>query len=148
MLILLCVSFAQVVWWTLDQAFYSSDQRTRLVAHWEDDKRAADRLLARGSKADVVEHIFPHLEVQDRATTIRPEALYGLDLERYHRLRRYGWEGTFFMVVLVVAMTIVIRALREEARLRKRQQNFLSIVSHEFKSPLASLQLSAESRWS
>ena len=144
MLILLGVSFAQVIWWTLDQAFYSSGLRSRLVAHWEYDRRAADRLLARGSTAEIVEHIFPHLEVRGDSATIRAESLQELDSERYHRLRRYGWEGTFFMVVLAVAMTIVIRAIREEARLRKRQQNFLSTVSHEFKSPLASLQLSAE----
>jgi signal transduction histidine kinase len=38
----------------------------------------------------------------------------------------------------------VWRALREEARLRQRQQNFVAAVSHELKSPLASLQLSVE----
>jgi signal transduction histidine kinase len=34
--------------------------------------------------------------------------------------------------------------LRHDAELRRRQQNFLAAVSHEFKSPLASIQLAAE----
>jgi signal transduction histidine kinase len=39
---------------------------------------------------------------------------------------------------------VLWKALYEESLLRKRQQNFVATVSHEFKSPLASLQLTAE----
>lgn len=73
-----------------------------------------------------------------------PEALQQLDRDRFHRLNRYGWEGAFFLVVLIGAMAVVLKALREEAELRRRQEQFLAAVSHEFKSPLASLRLSIE----
>jgi signal transduction histidine kinase len=39
---------------------------------------------------------------------------------------------------------VIFRALRAEARVRQEQDNFLALVSHQFKTPLASLQLSLE----
>ena len=60
------------------------------------------------------------------------------------RINRVLWEGGFFLVVLIGGMAVLTRTLRHDAELRKRQQNFLAAVSHEFKSPLASIQLAAE----
>ena len=60
------------------------------------------------------------------------------------RVNRLLWEGGFFLVVLIGGMTVLTRTLRHDAELRRRQQNFLAAVSHEFKSPLASIQLAAE----
>jgi signal transduction histidine kinase len=60
------------------------------------------------------------------------------------RVNRYLWEGAFFLAVLIGGMAVLTRTLRHDAELRRRQQNFLAAVSHEFKSPLASMQLAAE----
>ena len=60
------------------------------------------------------------------------------------RTNRYLWEGSFFLIVLIAGMAVLTRTLRHERELRRRQQNFLAAVSHEFKSPLASMQLAAE----
>jgi two-component system sensor histidine kinase SenX3 len=60
------------------------------------------------------------------------------------RINRVLWEGGFFLVVLFGGMAVLTRTLRHDAELRRRQQNFLAAVSHEFKSPLASIQLAAE----
>ena len=60
------------------------------------------------------------------------------------RVNRVLWEGGFFLVVLFGGMAVLTRAIRHDAELRRRQQNFLAAVSHEFKSPLASIQLAAE----
>jgi two-component system sensor histidine kinase KdpD len=60
------------------------------------------------------------------------------------RVNRLLWEGGFFLVVLIGGMTVLTRTLRHDAELRRRQQNFLAAVSHEFKSPLASIQLAAD----
>ncbi|HET7608407.1 MAG TPA: HAMP domain-containing sensor histidine kinase [Gammaproteobacteria bacterium] len=60
------------------------------------------------------------------------------------RVNRVLWEGGFFLVVLIGGMAVLTRTLRHDAELRRRQQNFLAAVSHEFKSPLASIQLAAE----
>ena len=60
------------------------------------------------------------------------------------RINRILWEGGFFLFVLIGGMAVLTRTLRHDAELRRRQQNFLAAVSHEFKSPLASIQLAAE----
>lgn len=60
------------------------------------------------------------------------------------RLNRYLWEGAFFLAVLVAGIIALLRALRGEAELRRRQENFVAAVSHEFKTPMASMRLSAE----
>lgn len=71
-------------------------------------------------------------------------AVADLEAESEGRANRYIWEGAFFLLVLVGGMAVLTRTLRHETELRRRQQNFLAAVSHEFKSPLASMQLAAE----
>lgn len=78
------------------------------------------------------------------ASGTTPEQIAALASERAQRLNRYAWEGAFFLAVLIAAMAVVLKALREESELRRRQEQFLAAVSHEFKSPLASLRLSVE----
>lgn len=73
-----------------------------------------------------------------------PEALAEIESASEGRANRYIWEGAFFLAVLFGGMAVLTRALRHDAELRRRQQNFLAAVSHEFKSPLASMQLAAE----
>jgi len=41
-------------------------------------------------------------------------------------------------------MAVLVRTLRRELELRRRQENFLAAVSHEFRSPLASMRLGVE----
>jgi len=60
------------------------------------------------------------------------------------RINRYVWEGAFFLVVLSIGLVVIWRAVREDFELRKRQQNFISAVSHELRSPLSSIRLAAE----
>ena len=60
------------------------------------------------------------------------------------RVNRVLWEGGVVLVVLIGGMAVLTRTLRHDAELRRRQHNFLAAVSHEFKSPLASIQLAAE----
>jgi signal transduction histidine kinase len=114
-LVLLAVCTAQLAYWMIDEARYTADVRARL--------RTAYEAVAK---------------------PVAPELVAQLDAERFHRLNRYAWEGAFFLGVLIAAMAVVYQALRDEAELRRRQENFLAAVSHELKSPLASLQLSVE----
>lgn len=73
-----------------------------------------------------------------------PDALAAIEAASEGRANRYIWEGGFFLAVLIGGMAVLTRTLRHDAELRRRQQNFLAAVSHEFKSPLASMQLAAE----
>jgi two-component system phosphate regulon sensor histidine kinase PhoR len=53
-------------------------------------------------------------------------------------------EGVFFAVMLFVLIGLLWRTLRREAELERQHRNFLSAITHELKSPLASMRLSLE----
>ena len=53
-------------------------------------------------------------------------------------------EGTFFALMLFVLVALLWRTLRREVALEHQHRNFLSAVTHELKSPLASMRLSLE----
>jgi two-component system sensor histidine kinase SenX3 len=143
-LALLLFSTAQVLWGVYDQSRLAS-QEARGVAHlYATEARLARELLAEGRSWESVSPGLPHLELVDGNVRITQAALAAMAEARRSRLTRYGWEGTFFLVVLVACMAVVWRTLREEADLSRRQQNFIAAVSHEFKSPIASLQLSLD----
>jgi two-component system sensor histidine kinase SenX3 len=59
-------------------------------------------------------------------------------------MTQYTWESGFFLIVLAGCIGVLWRGLREEREVRRQQDNFLALVSHQFKTPLASLRLSAE----
>lgn len=145
-LVLLGTCFAQAAYWIVDQVLHTADVRQRLEAHHVADAEAARRLLAGGAELDGVRALFPHLVLSEGPAGARvgQEYVEALARERSRRLNRYGWEGAFFLVVLLGSMAVIAHALRQSAELVRRQQNFLAAVSHEFKSPLASLRLAAE----
>ena len=144
-LALLIVSGAQVVWWFLDQGIKTGEVRQRWSEHYQTDLEAAAQLAERGAGKAEIEQLFPHVEIAaDGVPLLRDDAVQAMDRERRRWLVQYGWEGGFFLVVLIASMAVVWRAVHQHTLLRKRQQNFIAAVSHELKSPLASLQLSAE----
>ena len=113
-IVLLLACSAQLAYWMADESHYTAAVR--------DELRAA----------------------MEKQPGTSPAALAQLDADRFHRMNRYAWEGGFFLVVLIGAMGVVYAALREENALRRQQEDFLASASHELKSPLASLRLSAE----
>lgn len=145
-LVLLIVSSAQVAWWIVDQFAYTAEVRARLHANYAADAQAAQAQLRSGRPWSEVRRLYPHLDVGPDSATVHvaPAVLADLDHERFHRLNRYAWEGAFFLAVLFGAMAVVYRTLHEEALLRRRQEAFLAAASHELRSPLASMRLSAE----
>jgi signal transduction histidine kinase len=50
-------------------------------------------------------------------------------------------EGAVFLALLAWGLTVTSRAFRKEMFLAKQQKNFLLSITHEFKSPLASIKL-------
>jgi signal transduction histidine kinase len=59
--------------------------------------------------------------------------------------RMLMFEGGFLAVLLLTSVWLVARALRHERRLNQRQRNFLSAVTHELRSPIASARLCIDS---
>ena len=143
-LALLAVSTAQVAWWVADQRILARLERDRVTALYEADALAVTAAFAQATAQ--LPELLPHLEIDPElgAATVRAESLAALAADADSRINRYTWEGGFFLLVLLGGMTVLTRTIRYDAKLRKRQQNFLAAVSHELKSPLASIRLAAE----
>lgn len=143
-LVLFLVAVGQVTWWILDQVTFTEQVQRDTIARYEEDVDAANALLAQGMPAARVRELLPKVVVEGGAARLDSALVADAMNQRRRRLNRYGWEGTFFLVVLIAGMAILARAIVQERTLRQRQRNFVAAVSHEFKSPLASLQLAAE----
>jgi signal transduction histidine kinase len=127
-LLFLCV--LQAAWWISDNVRLTRDIETV-------------QAVARASAAAAAER-GPGVAEADLAYTSLATIEADLAKLSEGRVKQYLWEGAFFLVVLIGGMAVLTRTLRHDAELRRRQQNFLAAVSHEFKSPLASMQLAAE----
>jgi signal transduction histidine kinase len=76
--------------------------------------------------------------------TINPATVEKVLQGRRHRTRMFVSEGSFFLLLILLGALSIHRALRQSAQLERQQQNFLAAVTHELKSPLASIRLFSE----
>lgn len=122
---LLLICAGQAAYWVVDNLIYTQAVEERLSALYAtlDDSTLQEVLPGQLSAATAIG------EVAELSAA---------------RTNRYLWEGAFFLIVLSASIFVLVRAIRHESELRRRQQNFLAAVSHELKSPLAGIQLSAE----
>jgi len=142
-LALLTISIVQVGYWMYDHVSNALDVEQRFAAEYRHDADAVTALYSNGTPSEIA-NLLPHVALTEPRATVRPEALQLLADERSARINRFLWEGGFFLAVLLGGMAVLTRTIRHDAELRRRQQNFLAAVSHEFKSPLASIQLASE----
>jgi two-component system, OmpR family, phosphate regulon sensor histidine kinase PhoR len=79
-------------------------------------------------------------------TTIQPSAAVWDALLDSHRRRvlMVVSEGSFFVLLLFVMIFLLWRTVRREVVLERQHRNFLSAITHELKSPLASMRLALE----
>jgi len=142
-LALLLISTVQVGWWMYDHVSKARDVERRFAADYQREADAVTAFFSGASAEQIAEHL-PAVALTGHGANVRPEALAALADERSGRITRFLWEGGFFLAVLLGGMAVLTRTIRHDAELRRRQQNFLAAVSHEFKSPLASIQLASE----
>ena len=83
-------------------------------------------------------YIKKNLEFQEFAKRFRPD-LFKSDINWVILI-----EGCFLMLVILGGVYLIFVFWNKQARLNKMQSNFVSSVSHELKSPLASIQLYLE----
>ncbi len=70
-----------------------------------------------------------------------PELVKQIHEEQFARQIMLGSEGVFFFVLILFGAWIIYRALVRSEELKFHQQNFLMAVTHELKTPLASVQI-------
>ena len=140
---LLLISTVQVGYWIYDHVDRERAVERRFAALYQHEADAATTFYSGGTPREIAE-LLPHVALTGPRATVRPEALTELSDVRASRINRFMWEGGFFLAVLLGGIMVLTRTIRHDAELRRRQQNFLAAVSHEFKSPLASIQLASE----
>jgi signal transduction histidine kinase len=143
-LALVVVAAVQVGWWLFDQRSYAIEKVRDARALYSQQILAAQVLLDSGASEEQVRTLLPGIVVNAKRAELAPEVDKMLLNEERKRINQYAWEGGFFMLALALCNGVIFRALRAEARVRQEQDSFLALVSHQFKTPLASLQLSLE----
>lgn len=142
-LLLLGLSFAQVAWWMGENTVYSHRTEAQLIGIFQKSAEVVNASAeGRLSAVSLPEHLV--FNTATNSVEVNPNAVAKIKNEYGKRIKRYYWEGGFFLFVLVACMSFLTAAIRQDAALRRRQSNFLASVSHEFKSPLASIQLAAD----
>ncbi len=137
-------SVAQIVWWFVDQRTYAEANSHQVRTLYNYDLAAAQRLVSLGVSPEELTSLFPHAEAAGGDVRLKPEALAELNEAQYRHVNQYAWESGFFLLVQALAIAVLWRGLSGEKAIRKKQDNFLAMVSHQFKTPIASLQLSLE----
>jgi signal transduction histidine kinase len=144
-LALVLVSAVEVGWWLLDQHRFAVDKVREMHEVYAEQVVAAQALLDAGTPATRVHALLPDVVVwKNQLATLSPDVDRQLIAEEQRHIAQYAWEGSFFIIALAACIAVIARALRAEARVIQEQESFLALVSHQFKTPLASLQLSLE----
>jgi signal transduction histidine kinase len=143
-LALVVVAAVQVGWWLFDQRSYAMEKVRAERTLYTGQVDAAQTMLDSGIAAERVRRILPEIAVNGSRASLSPAVEEMLLSEAHRRINQYAWEGGFFLLALGVCIGVIARALRAEAKVIQEQDNFLALVSHQFKTPLASLQLSLE----
>lgn len=143
-IVMLIVSVVQLGWWCYDQYAHTAEQQRAFLALYQQQVEGARAMLAAGVPAERVGESFRGVDLSSGEPRIAPAAIEALARDRWHQLNQYMWESAFFFVVLCAGIAVIWRALAEETRVVREQDSFLALVSHQFKTPLASLQLSLE----
>jgi signal transduction histidine kinase len=143
-LAMVLVAAVQAGYWLYDQRSSAIEKVRDVRTLYTQEIIAAQALLDSGTSPDQVRTIMPGIVVNEKHASLSPEVDDMLMSEERRRINQYAWEGGFFLLALAVCNGVIFRALRAEARVRQEQDNFLALVSHQFKTPLASLQLSLE----
>lgn len=145
-IVMLAMSVIQLGWWCYDQYSDSSVKQRAFLRLYAQQSAAAEQMLQSGAPVARVARLFPDLDLDAEGTgaSLSPSVREELAADRWHRINRYMWESSFFLIVLVAGIAVIWRALAAEKRVVQEQDSFLALVSHQFKTPLASLQLSLE----
>jgi len=143
-LALVLIATVQVGYWLFDLSNRTMERVRTEHTLYSQQAAAAQAMLDSGIPAERIRQILPGVAVTGSRATVSPEVeQLGLS-EARRRINQYAWEGAFFLLALGVCIFVIARALRAEAKVMQEQDNFLALVSHQFKTPLASLQLSLE----
>jgi signal transduction histidine kinase len=147
--VIIAFVIAQVVWWIIFQERYVSKVKETTLQTWQKDADLANYMLAFSSSTNLTETLqseYPHLIYDDETKTfsLNQEMVRNFERQQDGYIRMFAFEGPFFVLVVLAGLAVIARSLRTERELKKRQQNFLAAITHEFKTPMSTLRLLIE----
>jgi signal transduction histidine kinase len=148
-IVIIAFVIAQVVWWIVFTERYVSNYRDATLQQWQRDAQLANALLQVSPSSTLFETVqaqYPHLLFDETTNTfeVNKEVVQTFTSEQNGYVRMFSFEGPFFVAVILTGLFIIGRSLRTERELKRRQQNFLSAITHEFKTPMSTLRLLIE----
>lgn len=139
---------AQVGWWLVFQERYMSEVTAERLQAWRHDALTATTALrASGGDPELREELsrrYPHLLANGDDFTVDPAARSEFLRTQRGYMRMFAFEVPFFALVILLSLVFIAASLRSERELKRRQQNFMSAVTHEFKTPISTLRLLIE----
>ncbi len=139
---------AQVLWWIIFQARLINSNTEETLSHWQRDASTANSLLllAPGNENLIrqLQESYPQLLFDNQQFVVDNRAVIELEQQQRGYIRMFAFEGPFFVLVVLFGLYIIALSLRTERELKRRQQNFLSAISHEFRTPIGTLRLLIE----
>lgn len=158
---------AELGWWIVFNMQSTHERQAASLAAVEHERRTAADLIAlvaqhEGARpqlpATLISTYFPDLQwhqgpfVHEALNSLYPN--YGVFVqpsrlseiyENHDRhVRMFRWEGGTFIAFLLLGIVLIFRTMEREVSLTRQQGNFVAAVTHELKSPLASLRLYTE----
>jgi len=83
--------------------------------------------------------------IESAGVALSPEQADALRDAARHSMRMFLFEGLFLGLMLLAGVYLVMRSMQRELAVHRQQRNFLSAVTHELRSPIASARLYLES---
>lgn len=141
---------AQTTWWIIFQRNTVQQNIEYAETAWLQEAALVQQLWAatapekREALRLDLRRAFPHLEVEGERVYVNPERLQAYRTEQMRHLRMLAYEGPVFLLVMLLGLYIIGRSLQSEQEFKRRQQNFLMAASHEFRTPISTLRLLAQ----
>lgn len=140
----------QLIWWYIFLSHQQQDSFVRTRHSWQREQSALQKaysVAVPSSRSQLVELCrkeHPHLTCKGPLFTVRSEALSKLANQQRRYRRMFLFEGLFFLMVVFLGHMVIWQGVRAERELKERQQNFLSAVSHEIRTPISTMRLILE----
>src|SRR5690625_5102346 len=138
------VVLAQLGWWLYFHNSYVARMTRDVTERQQRDAELASALLEAGASPAFVGTAFPEVIITDGSAVTDPAQRTAFLESQERRTRVFILETAGFMLVMILAFWLMGRRLTVEHELKLQQQNFLSAVSHELKTPLSGLRLLVE----
>lgn len=139
---------AQIAWWMIFHYRYIGQVTEQTLTAWQRDEETANMALryARDEAAlrAQLEDTYPHLLFDGERFVLDQQMVEEFEARQESHVRMFAFEGPFFGLVVLIGLYIIAHSLRTERELKRRQQNFLSAVTHEFRTPIGTLKLLIE----